>query len=139
MSEQARIDKWLWAVRIYKTRSIAAEACKKGHVSIGDRTAKPAHNIRVGDIVNVKKAPITYSFRVLKCAENRVGAKFVPELMENITSQEQYEILEMSRISGFIGRQRGTGRPTKKERRDLDTFVEESYDNEFEEFDFDEL
>ena len=139
MSDQARIDKWLWAVRIYKTRSIAAEACKKGHISIGDRTAKPAHNIRVGDIVNVKKAPITYSFRVLKCAENRVGAKLVPELMENITSQEQYEILEMSKISGFIDRQRGTGRPTKKERRDLDIFVEESYLDEFDEFDFDEL
>ncbi|MBP3408525.1 MAG: RNA-binding S4 domain-containing protein [Bacteroidaceae bacterium] len=139
MAEQARIDKWLWAVRIYKTRSIAAEACKKGHVSIGDRTAKPAHNIRVGDIVNVKKAPITYSFRVLKCAENRVGAKLVPELMENITSQEQYEILEMSRISGFVDRARGTGRPTKKERRDLDQFVEEGYGMEFEEFDFDEL
>ena len=139
MAEQARIDKWLWAVRIYKTRSIAAEACKKGHVSIGDRTAKPAHNIRVGDIVNVKKAPITYSFRVLKCAENRVGAKLVPELMENITSQEQYEILEMSRMSGFVGRARGTGRPTKKERRDLDQFVEEGYGMEFEEFDFDEL
>ena len=139
MSDQARIDKWLWAVRIYKTRSIAAEACKKGHISIGDRTAKPAHNIRVGDIVNVKKAPITYSFRVLKCAENRVGAKLVPELMENITSQEQYEILEMSKISGFIERQRGTGRPTKKERRDLDFFVEESYNDEFDEFDFDEL
>ena len=136
MSEQARIDKWLWAVRIYKTRSIAAEACKKGHISIGDRTAKPAHNIRVGDIVNVKKAPITYSFRVLKCAENRVGAKLVPELMENITSQEQSEILEMSKISGFIDRQRGTGRPTKKERRDLDVFVEESY---LDDFDFDEL
>ena len=139
MAEQARIDKWLWAVRIYKTRSIAAEACKKGHVSIGDRTAKPAHNIRVGDIVNVKKAPVTYSFRVLKCAENRVGAKLVPELMENITSQEQYEILEMSRMSGFVGRARGTGRPTKKERRDLDQFVEEGYGMEFEEFDFDEL
>ena len=139
MAEQARIDKWLWAVRIYKTRSIAAEACKKGHVSIGDRTAKPAHNIRVGDIVNVKKAPITYSFRVLKCAENRVGAKLVPELMENITSQEQYEILEMSRISGFVDRARGTGRPTKKERRDLDQFVEEGYGMELEEFDFDEL
>ena len=139
MSDQARIDKWLWAVRIYKTRSIAAEACKKGHISIGDRTAKPAHNIRVGDIVNVKKAPITYSFRVLKCAENRVGAKLVPELMENITSQEQYEILEMSKISGFIDRQRGTGRPTKKERRDLDIFVEESYLDDFDEFDFDEL
>ena len=139
MAEQARIDKWLWAVRIYKTRSIAAEACKKGHVSIGDRTAKPAHNIRVGDIVNVKKAPITYSFRVLKCAENRVGAKLVPELMENITSQEQYEILEMSRMSGFVDRARGTGRPTKKERRDLDQFVEEGYGMELEEFDFDEL
>ena len=139
MSEQARIDKWLWAVRIYKTRSIASEACKKGHISIGDRTAKPAHNIRVGDIVNVKKSPITYSFRVLKCAENRVGAKLVPELMENITSQEQYEILEMSKISGFIDRQRGTGRPTKKERRDLDIFTEEAYNDDFEEFDFDEL
>ena len=139
MAEQARIDKWLWAVRIYKTRSIAAEACKKGHVSIGDRTAKPAHNIRVGDIVNVKKAPVTYSFRVLKCAENRVGAKLVPELMENVTPQEQYEILEMSRMSEFVGRARGTGRPTKKERRDLDQFVEEGYGMEFEEFDFDEL
>ena len=139
MSDQARIDKWLWAVRIYKTRSIAAEACKKGHVSIGERTAKPAHNVRVGDIVNVKKTPITYSFKVLQCAEHRVGAKLVPELMENVTSQEQYNILEMSKMSGFVDRARGTGRPTKKERRDLDTFVEESYDMDFEEFDFDEL
>ena len=139
MAEQARIDKWLWAVRIYKTRSIAAEACKKGHVSIGDRTAKPAHNVRVGDIINVKKAPITYSFKVLKCAENRVGAKLVPELMENVTPQEQYEILEMSRMSGFVDRARGTGRPTKKERRDLDQFVEEGYFADFEEFDFEEL
>jgi ribosome-associated heat shock protein Hsp15 len=139
MSDQARIDKWLWAVRIYKTRSIAAEACKKGHVSIGERTAKPAHNVRVGDIVNVKKTPITYSFKVLQCAEHRVGAKLVPELMENVTPQEQYNILEMSKMSGFVDRARGTGRPTKKERRDLDTFVEESYDMDFEEFDFDEL
>ena len=139
MSEQARIDKWLWAVRIYKTRSIAAEACKKGHISIGDRTAKPAHNVRVGDIVNVKKAPVTYSFKVLQCAEHRVGAKLVPELMENVTPQEQYELLEMSRMSGCVGRARGTGRPTKKERRDLDMFVEESYDSDFDEFDFDEL
>ena len=139
MSDQARIDKWLWAVRIYKTRSIAAEACKKGHVSIGERTAKPAHNVRVGDIVNVKKTPITYSFKVLQCAEHRVGAKLVPELMENVTPQEQYNILEMSKMSGFVDRAGGTGRPTKKERRDLDTFVEESYDMDFEEFDFDEL
>ena len=139
MSDQARIDKWLWAVRIYKTRSIAAEACKKGHVSIGERTAKPAHNVRVGDIINVKKAPITYSFKVLQCAEHRVGAKLVPELMENVTPQEQYNILEMSKMSGFIDRARGTGRPTKKERRNLDTFVEEGFDIDLEEFDFDEL
>jgi ribosome-associated heat shock protein Hsp15 len=138
MADQARIDKWLWAVRIYKTRSIAAEACKKGHISIGDRTAKPANNVRVGNIVNVKKAPITYSFKVLKCAENRVGAKLVPELMENVTSAEQYELLEMSRISGFIDRARGTGRPTKKERREMDSFIEDASDFDFEEFDFDE-
>jgi ribosome-associated heat shock protein Hsp15 len=87
----------------------------------------------------VKKTPITYSFKVLQCAEHRVGAKLVPELMENVTPQEQYNILEMSKMSGFVDRARGTGRPTKKERRDLDTFVEESYDMDFEEFDFDEL
>jgi ribosome-associated heat shock protein Hsp15 len=139
MSDQARIDKGLWAVRIYKTRSIAAEACKKGHVSIGERTAKPAHNVRVGDIVNVKKTPITYSFKVLQCAEHRVGAKLVPELMENVTPQEQYNILEMSKMSGFVDRARGTGRPTKKERRDLDQFVDDWNDNDAEEFDFDEL
>ena len=139
MSDQARIDKWLWAVRIYKTRSIAAEACKKGHISIGERSVKPAHLVKVGDIVKVKKSPITYSFRVLKAAENRVGAKLVPELMENITPQEQYEILEMSKISGFTDRMRGTGRPTKKERREIDRFSEEVYDIDIEEFDFDEL
>ena len=139
MSEQARIDKWLWAVRIYKTRSIAAEACKKGHISIGERTLKPAHLVKVGDVVKVRKSPITYSFRVLKAAENRVGAKLVPELMENITPKEQYEILEMSRMSSFAGRMRGTGRPTKKERRDLDQFVDEWYDSDADEFDFDEL
>ena len=138
MAEQARIDKWLWAVRIYKTRSIAAEACKKGHVSIGERTAKPAHNVRVGDIVNVKKAPVTYSFKVLKCAENRVGAKLVPELMENVTPAEQYEALEMSRISGFVDRARGTGRPTKKERRSMDSFIDSAADFDFEEFDFED-
>ena len=105
---------------------------------VGDRTVKPAYTVRVGDIVQVKKSPITYSFKVLQCAENRVGAKLVPELMENVTPAEQYELLEMSRISGFVGRARGTGRPTKKERRDMDTFIEESGDFDFEEFDFDE-
>lgn len=138
MSDQARIDKWLWAVRIYKTRSIAAEACKKGHIMVRDKAVKPAFTIREGDIVQVKKSPITYSFKVLKCAENRVGAKLVPELMENVTPQEEYELLEMSRISGFIDRARGTGRPTKKERRDMDSFMDDASDFEFDEFDFDD-
>lgn len=138
MNGQARIDKWLWAVRIYKTRSIAAEACKKGHIMVRDKSVKPSFTIHEGDIVQVKKSPITYSFRVLKCAENRVGAKLVPELMENVTPPEQYELLEMSRISGFVDRARGTGRPTKKERRDIDSFIEDSSDFDFEEFEFED-
>ena len=138
MNAQARIDKWLWAVRIYKTRSIAAEACKKGHIMVRDKAVKPSFLVRVGDIVQVKKSPITYSFKVLQCAENRVGAKLVPELMENVTPAEQYEALEMRRISGFIDRARGTGRPTKKERRSMDTFIDSAADFDFEEFDFED-
>ncbi len=138
MNTQARIDKWLWAVRIYKTRSIAAEACKKGHIHVRGKAVKPSFTVKEGDIVEVKKSPITYSFKVLKCAENRVGAKLVPELMENVTSAEQYELLEMSRISGFVDRARGTGRPTKKERREMDNFIEDTSGFEFDEFDFDE-
>ena len=138
MNAQARIDKWLWAVRIYKPRSIAAEACKKGHILVLDKAVKPSFIVRVGDVVQVKKSPITYSFKVLQCAENRVGAKLVPELMENVTPAEQYEALEMSRISGFIDRARGTGRPTKKERRSMDTFIDSAADFDFEEFDFED-
>jgi ribosome-associated heat shock protein Hsp15 len=128
----------LWAVRIYKTRSIAAEACKKGHIMVRDKAVKPSFLVRVGDVVQVKKSPIIYSFKVLQCAENRVGAKLVPELMENVTPAEQYEALEMSRISGFIDRARGTGRPTKKERRSMDTFIDSAADFDFEEFDFED-
>ena len=138
MNAQARIDKWLWAVRIYKTRSIAAEACKKGHIMVRDKAVKPSFLVRVGDVVQVKKSPITYSFKVLQCAENRVGAKLVPELMENVTPAEQYEALEMSRISGFVDRARGTGRPTKKERRSMDSFIDSAVDFDFEEFDFED-
>ncbi len=138
MNSQARIDKWLWAVRIYKTRSIAADACKKGHIMVRDKSVKPSFAVRVGDIVQVKKSPITYSFKVLQCAENRVGAKLVPELMENVTPAEQYEALEMSRISGFVDRARGTGRPTKKERRSMDDFIDSATDFDFEEFDFED-
>ncbi|MBR1890031.1 MAG: RNA-binding S4 domain-containing protein [Alloprevotella sp.] len=122
MSE-ARIDKWLWAVRIYKTRTIAADACKNSRVRINDAVVKPSRMVKVGDTVSVRKPPITYTFRVKQAIENRVGARFVPDMLENITPPEQYDILEMSRISGFVNRARGMGRPTKKERRDLDDFT----------------
>lgn len=119
----ARLDKWLWAARIYKTRSIAADACKNNRVQINGAPAKPSRSVKEGDEVSVRKAPVTYTFRVKQAIENRVGAKLVPEVLENITAPEQYEVLEMSRISGFIDRARGTGRPTKKDRRALDEFT----------------
>lgn len=132
MAETARIDKWLWAARIFKTRSIASDACKNGRVTIGGVNMKPSRSVKVGDVVSVKKPPITYSFKVLETIEQRVGAKLLPEIYENVTAPKQYELLEMSRISGFVDRARGTGRPTKKERRALDAFVEPEF------FDFDE-
>ena len=134
---EARIDKWMWAVRIFKTRTIAAEACKKGRISINGAQAKPARMIKPGDIIQVKKSPITYSFKVLQAIEKRVGAKLVPDVMENVTTPNQYELLEMSKISGFIDRAKGTGRPTKKDRRDLDEFFTPEYLDDIE-FDFDD-
>ena len=136
---EARIDKWLWAARIFKTRSIAAAACKKGQVSMSGTQLKASRMIKAGDVVSVRKAPITYSFRVLQPIERRVGAKLIPEILENITTPDQYELLEMSKISGFVGRAKGTGRPTKKERRSLDDFQSEvpEFFGDFE-FDLDE-
>lgn len=136
---EARIDKWLWASRIFKTRSIAADACKNGRVTIAGVNVKPSRNIKVGETISVKKSPITYSFRVLQCIEQRVGAKLISQVYENVTDPKQYELLEMSRISGFVDRARGTGRPTKKERRSLDAFTEPSeFGFDFDETDFEE-
>ena len=122
MAEEARIDKWLWAARIFKTRSIAADACKNGRVTIGGIVVKPSHVVKAGEVVAVRKPPITYSYKILKTIEQRVGAKLLPEIYENVTAPDQYELLEMNRISGFIDRARGTGRPTKKDRRAMDEF-----------------
>ena len=119
----ARIDKWMWATRIFKTRTIASDACKKNRVSVGGVSVKPSRAIKVGDVISVRKPPITYSFRVLDVTESRMGAKLVPQFLENITPPEEYEILEMNKISGFVNRARGLGRPTKKDRRELDTFT----------------
>lgn len=134
---EARIDKWMWAARIFKTRTIAAEACKKGRISINGSQVKPARMVKPGDVVQVRKPPVTYSFKVLQAIEKRVGAKLVPEIMENVTTPDQYELLEMSKINGFVDRARGTGRPTKKERRDLDEFFMPEYLDDFD-FDFDD-
>lgn len=131
---EARLDKWLWSARIFKTRSIAADACKNGRISIGGVKQKPSKMVKEGDIIEVRKPPITYSFKILKAIQNRVGAKLVPEVLENVTTPEQLELLEMNRISGFIDRARGTGRPTKKERRELDDFTQPTF---FGDFDFD--
>ncbi len=120
----ARIDKWLWAARIFKTRSVASDAIKNGRVTIGGSNVKPSHVIKEGDVISVKKPPITYSFKVMACIEQRVGAKLVPMVYENVTDPKQYELLELSRISGFVDRARGTGRPTKKDRRALDAFAD---------------
>ena len=124
MNSEARIDKWLWAARVYKSRTMASDYCKNGRITITGSLAKQSRTFKVGDQVGVKKSPITYTFRVLQAIEKRVGAKLLPEVFENITPPEQYELLEMNRISGFIDRARGTGRPTKKDRRALDDFAD---------------
>ena len=124
---EARVDKWLWAARIFKTRSMAAAACKKGQVSMNGAQLKPSRTVKVGDIISVRKPPVTYSFKIKQAIEKRVGAKLIPDILENVTTPEQYELLEMNRISGFVNRAKGTGRPTKKERRDLEEFTTPEY------------
>ncbi len=124
MANEARVDKWLWAARIYKTRSLAADACKNGRITVNGTNVKPSHMVKVGETVSVRKSPVTYSFRILQAIEQRVGAKLLPQVYENVTTPDQYELLEMARISGFVDRARGTGRPTKKERRSLDAFID---------------
>lgn len=141
--DEVRIDKWLWAVRVFKTRTVATEACKKGRVTVGippaDTVAKPSRTVRVGDTVNVRKPPVTYSLRVRALTENRLGARLVPEYMENITPRAQLELLEMVRISGFVDRRKGLGRPTKREGRDLARWTEGMVDMPDMDFDFDDF
>ena len=91
---EARIDKWMWAARIFKTRTIAAEACKKGRIHINGAQAKPSRMVKPGDVIQVRKPPVTYSFKVLQAIEKRVGAKLVPDVMENVTTPDQYELLK---------------------------------------------
>ena len=133
---EVRIDKWMWATRIFKTRTIAAEACKKNRVMIQGVNVKASRMIKVGDVIQVRKPPITYSFKVLEVTERRMGAKMVPQYLENVTTADQYEILELNRISGFVDRAKGMGRPTKKDRRELEQFAGPDAMDDFD-FDFD--
>ncbi|HQB27876.1 MAG TPA: RNA-binding S4 domain-containing protein [Paludibacter sp.] len=124
METEMRIDKWLWSVRLYKTRTLAAEACRKGKVLVAGVEAKPSRNIKVGDIIQIKRNPVLFSYEVLALTERRVGAKLVSELMKDVTTPDQLELYELGKIAAKSNRERGKGRPTKKERRDLEAFLE---------------
>lgn len=126
MSE-VRIDKFLWAMRIYKTRSIAADACKNGRITMNGVQLKPSRTFHVSDTFSVRKGPITYTYRILQLCQNRLGAKLVSEYLRDITSPAQLELLELARLAGQSGRDRGTGRPTKKDRRDIEVFMSDTY------------
>jgi Ribosome-associated heat shock protein implicated in the recycling of the 50S subunit (S4 paralog) len=136
MKTEVRIDKWLWAVRLFKTRTLAAEACKKGKVIVQNVQVKPSRNIKTGDVISIKRNPILFSFKVLALSENRMNAKLVPDFMLNVTTPDQLELIELGKLAGQTGRDRGTGRPTKKERREIDEFNEPSFMDEDGDWDF---
>lgn len=127
---EVRIDKWLWAVRLFKTRSLATEACKKGKILVNNSLVKPSRVIKVGDIIGVRQNPVTYSFKVLLPIQNRINAKLVPEYREDVTTADQLELIELGKIAAQTGRERGTGRPTKKERREMEDFFEPYFTDE---------
>jgi len=115
-----RIDKYLWAIRAFKTRSDATEACKGGRVKVGNVNAKPAREVAEGDIIQVRKGAVMFTYRVVRPTENRVGAKLVPEFAENLTPESELEKLRAPVETFFITRDRGAGRPTKKDRREIE-------------------
>ena len=121
----SRLDKYLWAVRIFKTRSEAADACKGGKVKVNSTEAKPSREVKPGDLIDLRRVNVNYRYKVIQQLENRLAAKLVPEYIENITPQEELDKLNAPKESIFIYRQRGTGRPTKKERRDIDDLLDQ--------------
>ena len=121
-----RIDKYLWSVRIYKTRSIASEECRKGRISIGGVQVKPSRTIIRNEIITVRKPPVNYKYRVIEPIENRIAAKLVSQFIEDITPEEEKQKLDYRQVSGTFFRDKGAGRPTKKERRVLDRFNDDT-------------
>ena len=122
-----RLDKYLWAVRVFKTRSDAADAIRNNRVLVNNAYAKPSREVQLGDIISVKKMPVTYSYKVLELVSSRQGAKLVPQYCLNITPQEELDKLTTPRETIFVCRERGTGRPTKKERREIDALMDGMY------------
>ena len=122
-----RLDKWLWAVRVFKTRSDAADACRTNRVLVNDSYAKPSREVKVGDVISVKKMPVVYQYRVVDLVSSRQPAKNVPLYAADITPQSELDKLNVPRETIFIVRDRGTGRPTKKERRELDSLMDNLY------------
>lgn len=120
-----RIDKYLWAVRLFKTRSLAAEACKKGRILINDMAVKPSREIKADEVFELKRNPVVYKYRVKEILKNRVGAKLVANYLEDITPQEELFKLDIEKNMPYFKRDRGTGRPTKKDRRDIDRLYSE--------------
>ncbi|MFA5588710.1 MAG: RNA-binding S4 domain-containing protein [Mariniphaga sp.] len=124
MAESVRIDKWMWAVRLFKTRSQATEACRKGRVEIGNLPVKPSREIRVGEIIKIRRQPINRSYKVLALSEKRMSAKLTENFLEDVTPPEELEIPEIQKQMNWIMRERGSGRPTKRDRRKLDDFFD---------------
>lgn len=127
---EVRLDKWLWAVRVFKTRSDAADACRTNRVLVNDSYAKPSREVKVGDVISVKKMPVVYQYRVVDLVSSRQPAKNVPMYAADITPQSELDKLNVPRETIFIVRDRGTGRPTKKERRELDSLMDNLYYDE---------
>ena len=131
MTPEVRIDKYLWAIRVFKTRSEAADACKTNKVYVNGSEAKSSRNVKEGDIITVRKGAIRYQYQVITPIDKRQGAALVPQYAANITPQEELDKLNAPRETIFVFRDRGTGRPTKKERRELDSLMEGMfYDDE---------
>ena len=120
MNDKVRIDKWLWAVRIFKTRSMAAEACKKGKVTVNGVTIKPSREVRLNEIISLRVPPITRSYKVLDISGKRMSAKLAVDFVKDVTAQDQLNLLDATKNFGFEKRDRSIGRPTKHDRRMID-------------------
>lgn len=125
--DDIRLDKYLWAVRVFKTRSDAAEAIRNNRVAVNGGYCKPSREVREGDIIEVKRMPVVYRYKVTGLVSSRQPAKNVPDYCVNITPQEELDKLSAPRETVFVFRERGTGRPTKKERREIDALMDGMY------------